>query len=135
MYQIDFAVIVLMNLRIKIINMLKSMNIWLRQSPFCHSMPERCFVYNNRCLPICSRCTGILIGGIISLLIFNIFNIYLSYQIAFILVIPMIIDGGMQYLNFTSSKNYRRFVTGFLFGIGALIFSQNIAHFILYKFI
>jgi uncharacterized membrane protein len=54
---------------------------------------------------------------------------------SFILATPMIIDGGLQYLNYISSKNYRRFVTGFLFGIGALIFSQNIAHFILYKFI
>lgn len=117
------------------INMLKSMNIWLRQSHFCHSIPERCFIYNNRYLPICARCTGILIGGIVSLLIFNIFNIYLSYQMSFILATPMIIDGGLQYLNYTSSKNNRRFVTGFLFGIGALIFSRNIAHFILYKFI
>ncbi len=54
---------------------------------------------------------------------------------SFILATPMIIDGGLQYLNYTSSKNNRRFVTGFLFGIGALIFSRNIAHFILYKFI
>jgi uncharacterized membrane protein len=73
---------------------------------------------------------GIVIGGVISLLIFNIFNIHLSYQISFILAIPMIIDGGLQYLNYTPSKNNRRFVTGFLFGVGSIIFSLNIANFI-----
>ena len=124
-----------MNLRREIISMLKAVNIWLRQSHFCHSIPDRCFTYNNRYLPICTRCTGILIGGVVSLLIFNIFNIYLGYQISFILVIPMIIDGGLQYLNYMPSTNNRRFVTGFLFGIGTIIFSRNIAHFMLYKFI
>lgn len=124
-----------MNLRHEIISMLKAVNIWLRQSHLCHSIPDRCFTYNNRCLPICARCTGILIGGVVSLLIFNIFNIYLSYQISIILVIPMIIDGGLQYLNYTPSKNNRRFVTGFLFGVGSIIFSRNIAHFILCRFI
>jgi len=117
------------------INVLKSMNIWLRQSPFCHSIPERCFIYNNRYFPICARCTGILVGGIVSLLIFNIFNIYMSYQMSFILAIPMVIDGGLQYLNYASSTNNRRFVSGCLFGVGAIIFSRNVAHFILYKFI
>ena len=124
-----------MNSRREIISMLKAVNIWLRQSHFCHSIPDRCFTYNNRCLPICARCTGILIGGVVSLLIFNIFNIHLGYQISFILAIPLIIDGGLQYLNYTPSKNNRRFVTGFLFGVGSIIFSWNIAHFILYQFI
>lgn len=124
-----------MNLRHKMNSMLKAINIWLRQSHFCHSIPERCFVYNNRCLPICARCMGILIGGVVSSLIFNIFNIHLGYQISFILAIPMIIDGGLQYLNYTPSKNNRRFVTGFLFGVGSIIFSRNIAHFILGQFI
>lgn len=114
------------------INVLKSMNIWLRQSPFCHSIPERCFVYNNRCLPICARCTGILVGGIVSLLIFNIFIIHISYEISFILALPMVIDGGLQYFNRINSNNNRRFVTGLLFGIGTVIFSQNITHFILW---
>ena len=124
-----------MNLRRKMISMIKAMNIWLRQSHFCHSIPERCFVYNNRCLPICARCMGILIGGVIFSLIFNIFNIHLGYQLSFILAIPMIIDGGLQYLNYTPSKNNRRFVTGFLFGVGSIIFSRNITPFILYRLI
>lgn len=111
---------------------LKSLNIWLRQSPFCHSIPERCFVYKNRHLPICARCTGILFGGISSLIIFNIFNLTFSFLTSFILMLPMIMDGGLQYLNYIISNNNRRFVTGFIFGTGTVIFSQNITDFILW---
>ena len=78
---------------------------------------------------------GILIGGVASLLIFNIFNIYLSYHISIILVIPMILDGGLQYVDYTPSTNNRRFVTGFLFGVGTIVVIRNIVHFILYQFI
>ncbi|RLG27659.1 DUF2085 domain-containing protein [Methanosarcinales archaeon] len=124
-----------MNLRHEIISMLKAVNIWIRQSNLCHSIPDRCFTYNNRCLPICARCMGILIGGVASLLIFNIFNIYLSYHISIILVIPMILDGGLQYVDYTPSTNNRRFVTGFLFGVGTIVVIRNIVHFILYQFI
>lgn len=113
------------------INLLKSINIWLRQSPFCHSIPERCFVYKNRHLPICARCTGILFGGILSLITFNIFNLNFGFLIGFGLMLPMIMDGGLQYLNYIISDNNRRFVTGLLFGIGTVIFNQNIMQFIL----
>ena len=113
------------------INLLKSMNIWLRQSPFCHSIPERCFVYQNRHLPICARCTGILFGGISSLIIFNIFNLNLSFSTSLILMLPMIMDGGLQYLNYLISNNNRRFLTGLFFGLGTVIFSQNITFLIL----
>jgi len=115
-----------MNLRNKMINVSKTLNIWVRQSPFCHSIPERCFVYNNRHFPICSRCTGILFGGMLSLIFFNIVHLSISFQTGLILVIPMIIDGLLQYLNYFPSNNYRRFLTGLFFGIGTVIFSQNI---------
>lgn len=126
-----------MNLRNRLMSYinknLKSLNIWLRQSPFCHSIPERCFVYKNRHLPICARCTGILFGGISSLIIFNIFNLTFSFLTSFILMLPMIMDGGLQYLNYILSNNNRRFVTGFFFGMGTVIFSQNITDFILWQ--
>lgn len=130
MWQASSVPIAVMNLAESVNSLLKFLNIALRQSPFCHSIPERCFVYHNRHLPICARCTGIVVGGMISLLIFNIFNIYLDYRIIIILAIPMIIDGGLQYLNYIPSNNNRRFITGIMFGIGTAIFSRNIADFI-----
>lgn len=115
-----------MNFQNDVINLLKSINILIRQSPFCHSIPERCFVYKNHHLPICSRCTGILFGGVLSLICFSIFNLYFSFQTSLILMVPMIIDGGLQYLNYFISNNNRRFLTGILFGIGTVIFCQNL---------
>lgn len=38
----------------------------------------------------------------------------------------MVIDGGLQYLGYKQSTNNRRFATGFLFGIGSVIFCLNI---------
>lgn len=105
---------------------LKVINIWIRKSPFCHSIPERCFVFNNRCLPICARCTGILVGGFLFSIVLMFSDTFLNWQISFILALPMIVDGGLQYLTHYQSNNIRRFVTGFLCGIGAVIFSQNL---------
>lgn len=39
-------------------------------------------------------------------------------RISFVLMIPMLIDGFTQKLTTYESTNLRRFVTGFLFGIG-----------------
>jgi Predicted membrane protein len=111
---------------------LEYINIWLRQSKLCHSTPDRCFVYKNRCLPLCARCTGIVFGGMIyfifSKLFFYILPInvaYLNYQLYFILAIPMVIDGVLQYLECIQSNNNRRFATGLFFGIGSAMFCLN----------
>lgn len=123
-----------MNLKsVQINKCLKYINMWLRQSNLCHSEPERCFVYKNRCLPLCARCTGIVFGGLVYFFSFKLFffimpinEIYFSYQICLILALPLIIDGGLQYLNYNQSSNNRRFATGFLFGIGSVIFCLNV---------
>lgn len=39
-------------------------------------------------------------------------------RISFALMIPMLIDGFTQKLTTYESTNFRRFITGFLFGIG-----------------
>lgn len=122
-----------MNLKTKKMNKcLKDINMWLRQSNLCHSEPERCFVYKNRCFPLCARCTGIILGGLVYFISSKLFfivlqinTVYLNYQMCFVLALPMIIDGGLQYLKYKQSSNNRRFVTGFLFGIGLVMFCLN----------
>ena len=131
---VSFARIVVMNLKsAKVNKYLKSINIWLRQSNLCHSKPDRCFVYKNRHLPLCARCTGIILGGLIYLISSKLFFFilpinptYLNYKLCFVLAIPMVIDGGLQYLGYKQSTNNRRFATGFLFVIGSVIFCLNI---------
>ncbi|MFX1414531.1 MAG: YqiA/YcfP family alpha/beta fold hydrolase, partial [Promethearchaeota archaeon] len=74
----------------------------------------------------CSRCSGVIIGGIIALFLFRlidlIFSISISPEIALILVIcipiPGLIDWGTQRLLLRKSTTSSRLLTGFVIGIG-----------------
>ncbi|MFW9771991.1 MAG: DUF2085 domain-containing protein [Candidatus Thorarchaeota archaeon] len=74
----------------------------------------------------CSRCSGVIIGGIIAVFFFHlidlIFNISISPEIALILVIcipiPGLIDWGTQRLLLRKSTTSSRLLTGFIIGIG-----------------
>ena len=47
-------------------------------------------------------------------------------RISFALMIPMLIDGFTQKLTSYKSTNFRRFVTGFLFGIGLVVLLESL---------
>ena len=81
----------------------------------CHQKPERSFFIKNKQLPVCARCTGILLGFLLSYSIGFFIRFYKTYWI-FILFIPMVLDGCMQKFTNYYSNNNRRLVTGFLFG-------------------
>lgn len=85
----------------------------------CHQNPERSFFINGKQFPLCARCTGILAGYFLGIFIAYITNCknYLNYLV---LVVPMVIDGGIQYIFKIESNNFRRFVTGILGGIGII---------------
>ncbi|MFP4478620.1 MAG: DUF2085 domain-containing protein [Candidatus Izemoplasmatales bacterium] len=77
----------------------------------CHQKSCRSFFYKNFQFPLCSRCTGIVIGELVIapiLLIIGYNNLYLNL---FLLII-MGIDGGLQYFDLLKSNNIRRFITG-----------------------
>jgi len=101
----------------------------------CHRLPSRSFFYKGVQFPICARCTGICIGYVIGIIL-AFFNA-LPFFYAFILTIPMVVDGTGQLLNRWISNNNRRLVTGILGGIGivfmfihaALIFWNLIIYF------
>ncbi len=82
----------------------------------CHARPDRSFYWKGKQFPICARCTGELAGmlaGIPCILFFG----YFKVPVMILLMIPMIADGFLQLLTSYESKNGRRFVTGFLFGL------------------
>lgn len=91
----------------------------------CHQMHERSFSYRGYQLPVCARCTGILVGQIIGFI-----GIVLGFRINFlwslVLIIPMAIDGLIQLMKIMKSNNIRRFVTGSMAGIGYANFLFNI---------
>ena len=87
----------------------------------CHQKPERSFFYKQKQFPVCSRCTGIVIGAVIGFII-------TAPNLLFILgFIPLIIDGTTQYFGFRTSNNTLRFITGLLcgFSIPFVVFKLN----------
>ncbi len=93
---------------------------WLPVIFGCHHKKERSFHIRGKQFPICARCTGELFGIIISLCLFAF--IHINIIVAFLIMIPMIADGLLQYLTSYESTNIKRFVTGFLFGYGLVAF-------------
>ncbi len=99
----------------------------------CHRKPERSFFIKGRQFPVCARCTGFY-SGLIAYLIVNHFYEH-SYDfnmllISMILMIPVAIDGLTQYFGPRESTNNLRFITGFIGGVGLIIFLKIIMRWI-----
>ena len=91
----------------------------------CHRIPERSFFIKGHQFPVCARCTGCY-SGLIVFLIWNLF-FKINYDIttliiSIILMLPVAADGVTQYFGPRESTNNLRFITGFIGGIGLIIF-------------
>ena len=91
----------------------------------CHQLPERSFFIGGYQFPLCARCTGITIGYLFALLL-CILQIIVPLWLSFFMIMPLIVDGGVQLLFCVMSNNIRRFVTGLVFGTGFIHISANI---------
>ena len=85
---------------------------WLPIVFGCHCRDDRSFHYKGEKFPICARCTGELVGIIFS--IFSCFFFKISILAIVILMLPLILDGGIQMFTSYESNNFKRFVTGLL---------------------
>ena len=79
-------------------------------------MDSRSFHIRGKRLPLCARCTGEL-AGILLCLLSAPFALPPALP-ALGLLVPMVLDGGIQALTPYESGNLRRLVTGTLFGFG-----------------
>lgn len=88
---------------------------------FCHQMEERSYLINGNQIPVCVRDLGLLLGFTTA----SFFSIWIDRRInwllIFILVSPIVIDGGVQLLTDYQSQNIIRLITGVLGGAGALL--------------
>ena len=119
-----------MNTKIYIIIelILRLVNCVDRMNPtkyICHRIPERSFFIKGRQFPVCARCTGFY-TGLIAYLIVHAFYEH-PYDInmlivSMMLMIPVAIDGITQYFGPRESTNSLRFITGFIGGVGLIIF-------------
>lgn len=95
----------------------------------CHRKPERSFFLDNRQFNVCARCTGIVAGvGLGLLLIGWNFQLLLFVFSKLFLVATFLnlIDGGTQLLGWRQSNNLLRVVLGFIFGFTLLFFLKAI---------
>ena len=85
----------------------------------CHQREDRSFKIKNWQFPVCSRCTGILTGQILGLIMYCC-NIKISIYIDILFLGIMFLDWYIQYKNIKQSNNIRRFITGNLAGIAQM---------------
>jgi uncharacterized membrane protein len=83
----------------------------------CHHLPERSFFFRGRQFPICSRCTGIMVGYFLGIIHAYLFG-SISWYIAALMIIPLVVDGYLQFIGIWTSTNTRRLWTGIFAGIG-----------------
>lgn len=97
---------------------------WLPIVFGCHCREDRSFHIRGARLPLCARCTGELVGILLCLLSAPFF--LPPVPLALGLLVPMVLDGGLQALTPYESGNLRRLVTGLLFGYGlAALFLES----------
>lgn len=94
-------------------------------SLICHQKQERSFFFHCYQFPVCARCTGIIIGSIITILCL-IFNIEISLLVSFILIMPMAFDWLIQFFRIKESTNIKRLVLGIIGGFGLSFFYYQI---------
>ena len=93
---------------------------WLPIIFGCHQRPERSFFFHGKQFPICARCTGELIGIIVTPIGYC-FLKKLPIWVFFVLLIPLVTDGLIQAKTKYESNNTKRLITGVLFGIGLMM--------------
>lgn len=109
---------------------LKAIKIWAKlmnaaRYTGCHQMPERSFFVCGYQFPVCARCTGVLLGQLISYALVA-FRIILNPFLALALLFVMTLDWGIQFLTIKESTNSRRFATGICGGVGITFIFVNI---------
>ena len=96
----------------------------------CHQLPERSFELFGQFMPICTRDTGIFAGVFLACLLSfgssKLPRLMKSGALAVLSVVPLGIDGTMQFLGFWESTNNIRFATGLIPGFFISYYAINV---------
>jgi uncharacterized membrane protein len=100
----------------------------------CHRMKSRSLTIKGHTLPLCARCTGILLGYLFFPLLF-LLELNFPLWLGIVLNLPMVLDGWTQKRKLRLSNNPLRLTTGIVSGLGQSIIivsiSQGIISFVL----
>ena len=94
----------------------------------CHRRPDRSFFYKGRQFPVCARCAGIYIGYVIGIV--GVYTGLKSSLLTWMAMVPLIIDGSVQWIFEYESTNIRRLITGILFGVGLIASLSSLISFV-----
>lgn len=86
-------------------------SVWLHRFWGCHRIPERCFFIRGRQFHVCARCTGLITGLPSSVLLLPLYEFAPALFCFF--ASALITDGLTQFLEWRTSNNALRFLTGF----------------------
>ena len=100
----------------------------------CHQREDRSFFIGKWQFPICSRCTGILCGQMIAIILY-ILGCYVPFGLAFLFLAIMFLGWYLQYRKIKESTNLRRWITGTLAGIAQVSIVINVILFLCSLFI
>ncbi|MEY2191979.1 DUF2085 domain-containing protein [Neobacillus sp. BF23-41] len=83
----------------------------------CHRMKSRSITIKGYTLPLCARCTGILLGYLFFPFLL-IAGLHFSLWLGLLLNVPMVLDGWTQKRKYRMSNNILRVTTGIMSGFG-----------------
>jgi len=108
----------------------------------CHQIPKRTLFFGKIYMPVCSRCSGIYIGFLVSIIF-----LFLAFRkresdlppvyvivCAAVFILSTIIDGILSYCGIYFTNNIIRLITGYLFGAGIAIIIYPIFIYQYYRF-
>ncbi|HEX7491967.1 MAG TPA: DUF2085 domain-containing protein [Candidatus Limnocylindrales bacterium] len=87
----------------------------------CHRDRAKSFSWRTRTFFVCARCTGILLGYAVFVVLFVSGFAQANLAIGVLLNVPAYIDGTVQALDIRQSNNKRRLVTGVMSGVGQVM--------------
>ena len=135
---ISVVVIVLFYVLLFVFGMAASFMVWLmgkfiyKWLPVffgCHCRSDRSFHWKEKQFPVCARCTGEL-SGILAGIVTGVFYLFPIFT-CLLLLLPLVLDGLIQFLSSYESNNIRRYLTGVLFGLGLYMLAINSIVFVL----
>ena len=110
----------------KIIDFINKRIAAFGKAPLCNMIPEHGICIKGFYLPLCARCTGTLIGCVVTIFLFLFVIRRSKYRLSlhilsFLLAVPCLIDGLLQYVWQVESDNFRRILTGLLLGASIVL--------------
>lgn len=87
----------------------------------CHQLPERSLFIDGHKLAVCSRCTGLYVGFVFTLLLYPLFRSLTITTtpprgLLLFAAVPMAVDFSVNFFGFWSNTHSSRFLTGALLG-------------------